>query len=170
MLGDGRFTCVSRWLNKPLRTTTGLCMVVVLAATGACTWLTSNCVTVSELLITLDSPTVRRLIIERGNQDAAVDEFWNQKHSDEEELQHIRDEKEHPEKYTAGRSEFLRAIIDEPSLTLPKGTYLLDIGTSKAKCFLDGTPTFRKIRVNGGRLNGKEGWTCRPTRPVVEVP
>ena len=142
----------------------------MLAATGACTLLTSNCVTISDLRIALDSPTVHRLIVEQGNRDASVDEFWRQKHLEEEGLQHTIDRMEHSEKYTAGRSEFLRAIIGEPSLTLPKGTYLQDIETSKAKCFLDGTPTFRKVRVAGGRLKGKEGWTCGPTRPLLEVP
>ena len=84
-------------------------------------------------------------------------------------FQRIGEEWNHAEPYIdTQRSQFLQTLANEPSVSLPKGTYLQDVETSKAKCFLDpsSTPTFFKVRVLSGRLKGKEGWTCGPTRAV----
>jgi hypothetical protein len=138
-----------------------MCLILT---TGACTRLKANRVTVSELRIILDSQETQRLIADRVNRDAT--EGRPPFHRT---FQRSGEEWGHPEPYVnTHRSQFLQAFANEPSISLPEGIYLQNVETSKAKCFLDpfSTPTFFKVRVLSGRLKGKEGWTCGPTRPV----
>jgi hypothetical protein len=124
-------------------------------------------VTVSELRIVLDSQDIHRLIADEGIRDAAERRVPFH-HS----FQRIGEEWEHTETYAnSERSHFLKTIVNEPSVSLPDGTYLQNVEISKAKCFLDpvSTPTFFKVRVLSGPLKGKEGWTCGPTRPVLDI-
>lgn len=139
-------------------------VICLILTTGACAWLKANRVTVSELRIVLDSQEIHRLIADQVNRDAT--ERRSPFHHT---FQRIGQEGSHAEPIiNIQRSQFLQALANEPSVSLPGGTYLQDIETSKAKCFLDpfSTPTFFKIRVLSGPFKGKEGWTCGPTRPV----
>jgi hypothetical protein len=133
---------------------------------------TANCYTVSELQLVRDTPEARLLIAEQGGRDSAVESFWQSKHSEEEGLERVRDMQTHPERYTAGRKQFLEALAQQPVVSLPKKTYLRDVQESTAKCYDDplSSPTFRKVRVVSGPFRGSEGWTCGPTKPVLEVP
>ena len=120
----------------------------------------------TNLRIVLDSAKVRRLLAGQGNLDNASDAASRTKQPP------IKDMLEHPEKYTAGRSQFLQTIASEPGLTLQKGTYLWTSEKSSAKCFLDAVSTavFEKVRVVSWRNHGQEGWACGPVRPFVDVP
>lgn len=129
----------------------------------------------TDLRIVLDSPKVRRLLVERGKRDKSVEEAVQavlHKAVEDREPHLLMDMVEHPEKYTAGRSQDLQTIAKEPSLTLPKGTYLWTSDRSTdAICNLEalGTTVFQKVRVVGWRDHGKEGWTCGPTRPLFKI-
>jgi hypothetical protein len=147
-------------------------VVGLVPLTSACHFFTANCSTISELRIIRDTPEARRLILEQGNRDSVVDAFWKQPHSEAEGLQRVKDMWAYPERYTIGRKEFLKALAQEPAVSLSTGTYLADLETSAAKCYDQplSTPTFRKVRVLSGPHRGAEGWTCGPTKPVIEVP
>jgi hypothetical protein len=140
---------------------------IILLALGvayAFSWI-PNSVADSGLHVVLDSPNVRRLLIEQGKPDKAGDTIWEAK------KRPIIDMLEHPEKYIAGRSQFLQKLANEPSLALPEGTYLWTSEKSTTKCNLDAVSTtvFEKVRVVGWRNHGKEGWTCGPARPLLNI-
>ncbi len=141
--------------------------IVVLAVVAAysLTFIPSS-IADTNLRIVLDSAKVRRLLAGQGKLDQAGDAVWRTKQPP------IKDMLEHPEQYTAGRSQFLQTIADQPGLTLPKGTYLWTSEKSSAKCFLDAVSTavFERVRVVSWRNHAKEGWTCGPVRPIVDVP
>jgi len=120
----------------------------------------------AKLHIVLDSPDVRRLLVEQGTLDKAGDALWEKKERP------VIDMWEHPEKYAARRSQFLQNMASQPGLTLPNGTYLWTSEKSNAKCFLDGVSTtvFQKVRITGWPHHGREGWTCGPLAPFVVVP
>lgn len=150
-------------------------VVLTVAVAYSVTFIPSS-VADANLRIVLDSPKVRRLLVERGKRDQAVDgavgAIWHKAVEDREQRP-ILDMVQHPEKYTAGRSQDLEAIANEPSLTLPKGTYLWTFERSTdAKCNLDvmSTTVFEKVRIVSWRHHSKEGWTCGPVRPLLSVP
>ncbi len=129
----------------------------------------------TDVRIVLDSPKVRRLLIERGKRDKSVEEAVQavlHKAAEDREPHPVMDMAEHPEKYTAGRDQDLQTIAKEPSLALPKGTYLWTSDRSTdAKCNLDAlsTTVFQKVRVVSWRDHGKEGWICGPARPLFKI-
>ena len=152
-----------------------LIVALAIAAAYSLTFIPTS-VADADLRIVLDSPKVRHLLAERGKRDKAVDEavgaIWRKAVEDREQRP-ILDIVQHPEKYTAGRSQDLQVIANEPSLTLPKGTYLWTSETSTdAKCNLDAVSTtvFEKVRVVSWRHHSKEGWTCGPARLLLSVP
>jgi len=120
----------------------------------------------AKLNIVLDSPEVRRLLLEQGTLDKAGDALWENKERP------VIDMWEHPEKYATGRSKFLQKMANQRRLALPNGSYLWASEKSSAKCFLDGVSTavFQKVRITGWRHHGAEGWTCGPVAPFVDVP
>jgi len=141
-------------------------------ASAGCAWLTANCVTVSDLRITVDSVTVRHLIAEEGNLDQFDGGRGRGPRPARQQPGASRGVSEQARSADVARRDFYEAIRNEPSVVLSKNTYLYDVESSAARCFADAasTPTFRKVRVASGPLKGTEGWTCGPTRPVVPVP
>jgi hypothetical protein len=154
-----RFRCRNQkqltWLRIPI-------FFSLLACTGCSNLTTANCITIDDLRIVVDSPKVQTLLMDQGVVDRSIVQSQGSRQP--------------PSASRGGRSDlrerFLHAFENEPSLVVPQGTYLKDVGQSDAKCFADSTstPTFRKVRVLTGTHKGIEGWTCGPTRPVVPVP
>src|SRR5690242_16795058 len=111
-----------------------LFLAALVASTSACYVFTASCRSVSELRLVRDTPEARRLIVEQGNRDGALEAFWKQPHSELEGLQRVNDMAGHPERYTVGRKQFLEALAQQPVVSLPTGTYLSDVQDSAAKC------------------------------------
>ena len=151
-------------ITRQAMTPVACIILLALALAYAFTWI-PNSVADSGLYIVLDSQTVRRLLVEQGKRDKAGDAIWEMK------KRPITDMLEHPEKYTAGRSQFLQRLASEPGLALPNDTYLWTSEQSTTKCNLDAVSTtvFEKVRVVGWRNHGKEGWTCGPARPLLNI-
>lgn len=169
-----RWRCPYSPKITPLACIAGLAFAVVCAFTFI-----PNSVAATDLHIVLDSPKVRRLLLESSRRDKAAEKYGNEKQSKEQGVRLAEDTRDHPDKYTGGRSEFLQVIANEPGLTLPKGTYLWEAITgpwtseeSYAKCYPDAfsTGVFKKVRVVGWRFHDKEGWACGAVRPLLGVP
>jgi hypothetical protein len=129
----------------------------------------------TDLRIVLDSPKVRRLLDDQSKLDEAADALNQRKLNEAGDalgVEIIGKMLKYPEKYTPGRSQFLQSMANEPSLDLPKGTYLWTSQKSNAKCFLDAVSStvFEKVRVVSWHNHGREGWTCGPARPLLGVP
>jgi len=124
----------------------------------------ANKVTVSDLRVILDSTRVRSLITSEGERDR-TNPGQVEWHPDVSQLR---------EPYPGlGQTAFLLSLANEPSVLLPKDTYVqVLIWESGVRCFSDRTSTARlqEIRVVSGPLRGQEGWTCGPLRPVLDVP
>src|SRR5258708_25250209 len=107
-----RRTCFSRSIIAVI--------VCSLSATIACTWLIATRYTTSEIRMTLDSPKVRSLILERGRREtSSVDRYFIEPHSVQERMDHLRDMVEHPTKYFPVAGKSLRQISNNPSIHFP---------------------------------------------------
>jgi hypothetical protein len=66
-----------------------------------------------------------------------------------------------PELEYPGHGNFLAAMAQQPSLTIPPKSYLRILEDSKAKCDNPRyTTNFIKVRVTSGPLEGRIGWVC----------
>jgi hypothetical protein len=109
-----------------------------------------------------DSPEVERLLSVQKTRDTEANEFWREKHTDEEGLKHIEDMLMRPERYAPGRKEFLAAMFNQPGISVPERTYARLLEYSGARC----TPrpgystVYIKVRITSGPLLGQQGWIC----------
>jgi hypothetical protein len=108
------------------------------------------------------SAEVERLLSAQRAQDAKVDQFWHEKHSEQEGIDRIYQIHRDPESVYPGRKDFLSAMAMRPAEWVPADTYLRLLENSDVKCFRDpiATTTFIKVRLTSGSLDGHIGWVC----------
>jgi hypothetical protein len=111
----------------------------------------------------VDSPEIRKLINEEEKRRDEADRFYRESHSSEERLQHTSDLIHHPDQMLPGHKDFLDAIANAPSITIPGKTRARVLEESKARCRPDGvsTITFVRFVINGKKPpGGTEVWLC----------
>jgi hypothetical protein len=107
------------------------------------------------------SPAVDSLLAHQRVQDEENERFWREPHSKEEGLNRVQEMLANPERYYPGRSTFLLTMAQQPGESIPAGSYLRLLETSRVKCskpFF--TTDFIKVRVTSGLLVGRVGWVC----------
>jgi hypothetical protein len=106
-------------------------------------------------------PAVDRLLAVQRAQEAQAARFWQEAHSKEERRKRVEELLRNPERYYPGRGNFLFAMAEQPSESVPASSYLLVLEDSKVKCGRPiETTDFVKVRVTSGLLDGRVGWAC----------
>jgi hypothetical protein len=110
-----------------------------------------------------DNPEVDRLLSVQKARDDKVNEFWREKHTQQEGMKRVDDMWRNPERYAPGRREFLGAMSQQPGVSVPEKTYARLLESSGAYCTpgpVYSTTVYIKVRVTSGPLIGQEGWVC----------
>jgi len=109
-----------------------------------------------------DTPEVRKLIAEAAAREEPLRQLIAQDKTREQEADRVKDEYDHPEKYTAGRKEFLEAMEHQASVLVHGQARSDTYEQSMARCTMSVLQEryFIKIRVTDGPDRGVEGWIC----------
>lgn len=108
------------------------------------------------------SPEVERLLSAQRPEDMKVEQFYHEKHSEQEGINRIEQIQRNPESLYPGRKDFLMAMAKQPAESVPANTYLRLLEDSHVKCSDPiCTAKFIKVRVTSGPLDGHVGWVCQ---------
>lgn len=142
--------------------------VLLVICAGGCTLLNPDRYSITRdgfaTLLIQDSAEVQRMLSEQSRRDAAVEQFWKEKHSTEEGTERMKDTIINPTRYTPGRKEFLSAMSQQPGgMSIPEKTYVRVLRDSGARCNLNPivTTNFILVRITSGPFAGHEGWACQ---------
>lgn len=117
---------------------------------------------VSEIHLIADSPRVRQLISQEEAVEAKVLDSWQKNSRPGNGPEQLKDVDENPEKYTPGRSGFLMAMRQQPSVAVHDQAHVEIVSTSLASCteIPFATSNFVNVRVLEGPDRDKKGWLC----------
>ena len=115
-----------------------------------------------QVVLTYDSPEVRKLLAEEDAREEEIGCFWREKHTVEEASKRFEDMRVHPELYPPGRLEFFRAIANMPGFPVPIKSYCHVLQRSKSTCGTDPSETvvYALVGITSGTAKGKQGWVC----------
>lgn len=116
----------------------------------------------TQIALISDSPDVRRLLAEEDTREEPVIQFWREPHTQEEGKRRVEDMIQHPDQYPLGGPDFLHAMSQMPTVSVPDKSYCDVVERSKSKCgrLPIETATYVLVQVTSGKSKGQRGWIC----------
>jgi len=111
----------------------------------------------------MDSPEVRKIIREEEGRQGTIDQRFREIHTRDELRALAKDRNSHPDQWSPGHKEFVKAMNQAPSITVPGKTRARVLEFSKARCLPDdfSTVTFVRMVIVGKQPPaGSEVWVC----------